>query len=82
MNIVGFASLNHDPSVACLQDGIILAAIESEKVTRAKHEVNLFPERALKAVLNYSGLDLDDIDVIATNYDMRLWAVGFYVKFL
>lgn len=82
MNILGYASLNHDPGVALLRDGRTIAAIESEKITRAKHEVNLFPEAALETVLRWGKLTFDDIDAIAVNYDAGPLANGFYLPYL
>lgn len=79
MNILGYAGLNHDPGAAVVTDGVIRAALESEKVTRAKHEINVLPEEAMRAVLAIAGLDLDDIDIIATNYSAGPLANGFYL---
>jgi carbamoyltransferase len=79
MNILGFASLNHDPAVAVLSAGKIVAAIESEKITRAKHEINVFPEVALRAVLGIAKLELSDIDAVATNYAAGLIANRFFL---
>jgi carbamoyltransferase len=79
VNIIGYAGLNHDPGAAVVTDGVIRAALESEKVTRAKHEINVLPEEAMRAVLAIAGLDLFDIDVIATNYAAGPLANGFYL---
>src|SRR5688500_18357665 len=69
MIILGYAALNHDPSVAILRDNEVLCAIESEKVTRHKHEVSTFPEQAIRTALKTAGLTWSDIDTIAVNYD-------------
>jgi predicted NodU family carbamoyl transferase len=82
MNVLGFASLNHDPAVAVLSAGKIVAAIESEKITRAKHEINVFPDAALRAVLQIAKLDLSDVEAIATNYDARFAANRFFLPHL
>src|SRR6185503_19822169 len=66
--ILGYAALNHDPSVALVDDGRVLSAVESEKVTRHKHEVSVFPERAIQFVLAAAGREWGEIDAIATNY--------------
>lgn len=79
MKIIGFASLNHDPAVALLSGGELLAAIESEKITRLKHEVSVFPDRALTALLGMTELQLSDIDYIATNYDAGPLSNAFYL---
>lgn len=82
MNILGYASLNHDPSVALVSGGRTVAAIESEKITRAKHEVSLFPEAAIEAVLRWAKLTFADIDVVAANYDAGPIANMFYLPHL
>jgi len=73
------AGLNHDPSVALLEDGVIKFAIESEKVTRHKHETAVVPEAVIRYVLEGAGAELDDIDVIATNWDAGPLANGLYL---
>jgi carbamoyltransferase len=82
MVILGYASLNHDASAAVVIDGKIRSAIESEKVTRSKHEVNPFPDRALRAALDAAGASLRDVDAIATNYDAGPFANRLYVPHL
>jgi carbamoyltransferase len=68
MNILGFAGLNHDPSIAILNESGLCFAIESEKITRHKHEISVLPTEALEFSLDSTGIVLDDIDVIATNW--------------
>ena len=82
MNILGYAALNHDPTAAVVAGGVIAAALESEKVTRAKHEINVFPEDAMRAVLKVAGLSFNEIDVIATNYAAGPFSSGLYLPHL
>jgi carbamoyltransferase len=82
VNILGYAGLNHDPSIAVLSGPRIRCAIESEKVTRQKHEINVFPERAMRFALDVAGLSLEDIDVIALNYDARPLSNRLYLPHL
>lgn len=82
MNILGYAALNHDPAVAVLAGPKVLCAIESEKVTRHKHEINLFPEEAMRFALQTAGLRLDDVDAIALNYDAGVWSNRLYLPHL
>jgi carbamoyltransferase len=79
LNILGYASLNHDAAIALMSDGSVVAAIESEKITRAKHEVNTLPEAALNAVLKFTGRALSDIDAIAVNYAAGPLSNRFYI---
>ncbi|MBS0448811.1 MAG: hypothetical protein JSR59_23045 [Proteobacteria bacterium] len=82
MNILGYAGLAHDPSVAVLCDGKIRCAIESEKVTRHKHELNVFPEQAMRFALKAAGVEWESIECLAVNYDAGPWANRFYLPHL
>lgn len=79
MTVLGYAALNHDPSIAVIQDGKILCAIESEKVTRHKHEVSTFPETAIRFALGVSGIEWGELDAIAVNYDAGFLACRGYL---
>ncbi len=81
MNILGYAGLAHDPSIAVMRAGRILCATESEKVTRHKHELNAFPEQAIRFALETAGLAWEEIDCIAVNYDAGPLANYLYVPF-
>jgi len=61
-------------------DGHIHTAVESEKVTRHKHEISLFPHEAIGFVLRRAGLDLADLDYIATNWDARARSNLLYLR--
>ena len=63
MIVVGIHD-GHNASVAVLDSGRIVAAIEEERLTRVKNQGG-FPERALAAALATAGLTEDDIDVVA-----------------
>jgi carbamoyltransferase len=80
MRILGVGGLNHDPSVALIDGSKIALAIESEKVTRHKHEVSVCPEEAIRLVLRQTGIDLSEVDVMTTNWDARPLANWLYLK--
>lgn len=63
-NRAGFAM--HDSAAVLVKDGMILSAIEEERLNRIKH-TNCFPVQAIKYCLNESKLSLQDVDFIATN---------------
>ncbi|MCA9320749.1 MAG: carbamoyl transferase, partial [Planctomycetes bacterium] len=65
MLILGFNS-THDASAALVQDGRIVAAIEEERLTRAKHQGG-FPRLAIDAVLRHAGASVSDLDAV-THY--------------
>ncbi|MDQ2049776.1 carbamoyltransferase C-terminal domain-containing protein [Natronolimnohabitans sp. A-GB9] len=72
----------HDPSAALFADGELRFAIEEERLTREKHAVDTFPERAIRACLEYEGIELGDVETIVLPYDPKLRSkiVGHYLK--
>src|SRR5215210_683348 len=79
MKILGYSGFNHDSAVALLDAGTIAFAIESEKVTRYKHELTPFPENAFRHALSALALSLSDIDYLAVNYEAGFWANHGYL---
>ena len=71
MNILGlhasFNSHTHDPSACVISEGSVQFAIEEERLTRNKTASGQFPERAVKASLDFLGLSIRDIDLIAVD---------------
>ena len=82
MNILGVGGLSHDPSVALIVDNEIVMAIESEKVTRYKHEISACPVEAIRFILEYNNIDLKNIDYITTNWKAGFLANKLYLKHL
>ncbi len=70
MNILGLVTKTHDTGAAILSNGVIKGVMEEERFNRNKHS-QLFPEHALAAALDAAGLRLDDIDAIATPWDVN-----------
>jgi carbamoyltransferase len=68
MNVLGISCFYHDSAAALLQDGVVVAACQEERLSRKKHDQN-FPARAVKYVLKQGGIGSGDLD-----------AVGFYDK--
>ncbi|SDJ67019.1 carbamoyltransferase family protein [Natronorubrum texcoconense] len=62
----------HDPSAALFEDGELRFAIEEERLTRDKHAVDTFPERAIRACLDHEGIELADLEKIVLPYDPKL----------
>jgi len=80
MKILGVVGLGHDASAALLADGDVRMAVESEKVTRHKHEVSMCPAEAIRFVLRATGTSLWEVDYIATNWRAGPLANGLYLK--
>lgn len=64
----------HDPSAALFEDGRLVFAVEEERLSRQKHAVDTFPERAIEACLDFRDLTLSDVDRILLPYDPSLRA--------
>lgn len=64
MIILGISAFYHDAAAAIIKDGAILAAAQEERFTRKKHDAS-FPTNAIKYCLEYTGVNLDQIDAIA-----------------
>ncbi len=70
MNILGISDVtgNHSHScVALLQDGQLTFALSQERISRVKND-SRFPNEAIQAALDFSGLRLKDIDCFACGY--------------
>ena len=64
MVILGITAYYHDSSAALLVNGRIVAGALEERFSRKKHD-NSFPTLAIQFCLEYAGLLLDDVDIIA-----------------
>ena len=61
--ILGISAFYHDSAATILVDGKIIAAAQEERFTRKKHDAS-YPFNAIKFVLDYTNLKLNDIDQI------------------
>src|SRR5688572_2908802 len=64
MRILGVSAYYHDAAAALVVDGSIVAAAQEERFTRRKHDAR-FPRNAIDFCLNYGGLKVPDIDLVA-----------------
>jgi carbamoyltransferase len=58
-------SPSHDASAALLHDGMVVAAIAEERLTRVKGDGERLPRLAIEQVLRIAGIDRIDVDCIA-----------------
>src|ERR1700730_3091665 len=56
----------HDAAAVLIRDGVVLAAVEEERLDRVKYS-HLFPVRAIRYCLDFAGVKLEDVDAIATD---------------
>ncbi len=61
--ILGISAFYHDSAAALIKDGNIIAAAQEERFTRKKHDPG-YPENAVNFVLNYSRINLSQVDYI------------------
>ncbi len=64
MIILGISPLDKDSTVTLMKDGKVLFAAGEERFTRNKLQSG-FPSEALQAGLRYTGMSIEDIDVVA-----------------
>lgn len=64
MNIIGISSHFHDAACALIQDGVLIQAVEEERMSRIKHDKRI-PKNAFKYCLENNNLSINDIDCIA-----------------
>tara|TARA_B110000483_G_C18190020_1_gene540544 strand:- start:1324 stop:3081 length:1758 start_codon:yes stop_codon:yes gene_type:complete len=70
MYIVGLNAFHGDSSACLLKDGNLIGAAEEERFRRIKHWAG-FPSEALKWCLLEAGINLQDVDHIALNQDIK-----------
>ena len=68
MVILGLNAYHADASVALVKDGILVSAIEEERLNRQKHCAG-FPTLAVRAALEQAGVRPDEIDHVAISRD-------------
>jgi carbamoyltransferase len=61
--ILGISAFYHDSAATILVDGKIIAAAQEERFTRKKHDAS-YPYNAIKFVLNFAKIKLNDVDQI------------------
>ena len=62
-SILGISAFYHDSAAALLVDGKIISAAQEERFSRKKHDAR-YPYNAIQFVLNYSNLQLNEVDYI------------------
>lgn len=70
MKVLGISPLDKDSTVAIVEDGEILFAAGEERFSRTKQQAG-FPQLALEAALDYTGLQMQDFDLVC--YPFLTW---------
>ena len=63
MNILGISAHYHDSAAALLVDGLPLASVQEERLSRRKNDA-AFPMAAIEWCLDHAGLELDALDAV------------------
>jgi carbamoyltransferase len=61
--ILGISAFYHDAAATLIIDGKIIAAAQEERFSRIKHTAD-FPSKAIAYCLDYSGLNIDELDAV------------------
>jgi carbamoyltransferase len=64
MKILGISCYYHDAAAALVVDGRVVASVEEERLSRAKHD-SRFPSRAIRCCLEQGGVSAADLDGVA-----------------
>lgn len=64
--VLGINAYDHDVSACLLRDGLPVAAINKERLTRLKHDTGFYAEPVAYCLLA-AGLTLDDVDLVVRN---------------
>jgi carbamoyltransferase len=75
--VLGISEASSDSSACIIRDGVILAAIDEERVRRIKH-CGGFPELAIKEVMRITGIKPAEIDRVSIGYKEIL--IPLYLK--
>lgn len=75
LGLNGVPFLGHDPAAALIIDGVVVAAVEEERLTRAKRAMGCPPTQAVREVLSIAGLTPQMVDVVAVPWMPR--AMGY-----
>ena len=71
MKILGISAFYHDSAASIIIDGEVICAAQEERFTRVKHDKS-FPKNAIKFCLDYSKVNIEDIDKVTFYEDPQL----------
>ena len=61
--VLGMSGLYHDAAAALVVDGVVVGALQQERVTRVKHDPSL-PLQAAASLLQHAGIDAASVDSV------------------
>ncbi|MBP9668977.1 MAG: hypothetical protein KBE09_01675 [Candidatus Pacebacteria bacterium] len=66
--VAGLLTGQHDAAAALIKDGKLIATVEEERLNRQRHSKG-YPRQAIQYCLKETGIQEEDIDVIAIGYN-------------
>lgn len=80
MKTLGVNVYGHDTAAALVVDGILVHAVEEERLSRQKHDTQL-PFQAIAYCLEEAGLAVNDLDMIAFSTDLDRLVREKYLRY-
>lgn len=74
--ILGICATFHDSTAALIRGPHIVAALEEERMTRAKHDAPLVPTNSILRLLGQAGISWSDISDVVLGWDYELYGFG------
>jgi carbamoyltransferase len=71
--VLGAVRNSHDSGAALIKNGLLIGAIEEERLTLNKHEAAYFPKESVRYLLDVHGIIWDDLAHIAITYDYNFY---------
>ncbi|MCP2243371.1 carbamoyltransferase family protein [Lentzea aerocolonigenes] len=68
--VLGVNSGPHDGSAVILRDGLLLAMVEQERLSRNRYALGESPSKAIAACLRHAAIELADVTTIAVGWDV------------
>jgi carbamoyltransferase len=83
MYVLGINCFSHNSSAALIKDGVILSAIEEERLNREKHS-SVFPRLAIRKCLEIACIRVQDVDQFT--FHMKPWLqvtgnISYFLRF-
>lgn len=71
--VLGVVRDGHDSVASLVKDGVLVGAIEEERLNLDKHSFVSFPKEATRYLLKAHGITWEDIDHVAVSFDYNMY---------